>query len=201
MTGVMVLTALCAISAPPAEPVQAARPVITSQVVVEVRVYDGDTLTSAPTLVAVSGEPARIEVGGTVAATFEEPDGRHTETIPVGLTLTAVPTVLESGKIHLRLAMEHREVDTETRGNRSLTAIRSSMYETVVTCRNGETIQLGGVSTNGGEVRTGKATDEPSSGRSAKVTVTRGDRTIDVARGRFGMPIRVGQNPFAPPVR
>lgn len=102
-----------------------------------------------PTIVAMSGQEGRFLVGGKIFIPVNQALGSTTyEERTYGVGLRFVPTVLESGRINLRVAPEISEPVKEsvTAGTAaSLPAFKSSLVSTTVQMAEGENLVIGGL--------------------------------------------------------
>lgn len=102
-----------------------------------------------PTIVAMSGQEGRFLVGGKIFIPVNQALGSTTyEERSYGVGLRFVPTVLESGRINLRVAPEISEPVKEsvTAGtSASLPAFKSSLVSTTVQMAEGENLVIGGL--------------------------------------------------------
>ena len=102
-----------------------------------------------PTIVAMSGQEGRFLVGGKIFIPVNQALGSTTyEERSYGVGLRFVPTVLESGRINLRVAPEVSEPVKEsvTAGTKdSLPAFKSSYVSTTVQMAEGENLVIGGL--------------------------------------------------------
>ena len=102
-----------------------------------------------PTIVAMSGQEGRFLVGGKIFIPVSQALGSTTyEERTYGVGLRFVPTVLESGRINLRVAPEISEPVKEsvTAGTTtSLPAFKSSLVSTTVQMAEGENLVIGGL--------------------------------------------------------
>ncbi len=102
-----------------------------------------------PTIVAMSGQEGRFLVGGKIFIPVNQALGSTTyEERTYGVGLRFVPTVLESGRINLRVAPEISEPVKEsvTAGtSASLPAFKSSLVSTTVQMAEGENLVIGGL--------------------------------------------------------
>ena len=102
-----------------------------------------------PTIVAMSGQEGSFLVGGKIFIPVNQALGSTTyEERTYGVGLRFVPTVLESGRINLRVAPEISEPVKEsvTAGTKdSLPAFKSSYVSTTVQMAEGENLVIGGL--------------------------------------------------------
>ncbi len=102
-----------------------------------------------PTIVAMSGQEGRFLVGGKIFIPVNQALGSTTyEERTYGVGLRFVPTVLETGRINLRVAPEISEPVKEsvTAGTAaSLPAFKSSLVSTTVQMAEGENLVIGGL--------------------------------------------------------
>ena len=102
-----------------------------------------------PTIVAMSGQEGRFLVGGKIFIPVSQALGSTTyEERTYGVGLRFVPTVLDSGRINLRVAPEISEPVKEsvTAGTTtSLPAFKSSLVSTTVQMAEGENLVIGGL--------------------------------------------------------
>lgn len=102
-----------------------------------------------PTIVAMSGQEGRFLVGGKIFIPVNQALGSTTyEERTYGVGLRFVPTVLESGRINLKVAPEISEPVKEsvTAGTAaSLPAFKSSYVSTTVQMGEGENLVIGGL--------------------------------------------------------
>ena len=102
-----------------------------------------------PTIVAMSGQEGRFLVGGKIFIPVNQALGSTTyEERTYGVGLRFVPTVLESGRINLKVAPEISEPVKEsvTAGTAaSLPAFKSSYVSTTVQMAEGENLVIGGL--------------------------------------------------------
>lgn len=102
-----------------------------------------------PTIVAMSGQEGRFLVGGKIFIPVNQALGSTTyEERTYGVGLRFVPTVLESGRINLKVAPEISEPVKEsvTAGTTaSLPAFKSSFVSTTVQMGEGENLVIGGL--------------------------------------------------------
>ena len=101
-----------------------------------------------PNLTALSGEVARFHAGGEIPITSAVSTGGGTaENVdfrPFGVRLEFVPTVLEHGKINLRILSEVSEIDP-TITVLGIPGFTSRRAETVVELRDGQSFTLAGL--------------------------------------------------------
>lgn len=102
-----------------------------------------------PTIVAISGQEGSFLVGGKIFIPVNQALGSTTyEERTYGVGLRFLPTVLESGRINLRVAPEISEPVKEsvTAGTKdSLPAFKSSFVSTTVQMNAGENLVIGGL--------------------------------------------------------
>ena len=102
-----------------------------------------------PTLVAVSGEPAKFHAGGE----FPVPVARDKDTISVtwkqfGVSVAFTPQVMSEGNISLRVLAEVSELSTQgavTTGGVTLPALQLRRAETVVEMASGSSLAMAGL--------------------------------------------------------
>jgi pilus assembly protein CpaC len=126
--------------------------------------YGVSRILAEPTVTAISGEQAKMLVGGEIAVpasggcTFSTTGANPVCTPgitfkPYGVSLNFVPTVLSEGRISLRLATEVTEVDlssTFTYANVSVPGFRTRKNETTVELASGASIATAGLLSQGG---------------------------------------------------
>lgn len=122
----------------------------TENLKVEAQRKDGWVkILAEPTIVAMSGQEGRFLVGGKIFIPVNQALGSTTyEERTYGVGLRFVPTVLESGRINLRVAPEISEPVKEsvTAGTAaSLPAFKSSLVSTTVQMAEGENLVIGGL--------------------------------------------------------
>ena len=122
----------------------------TDNLKVEAQRKDGWVkILAEPTIVAMSGQEGRFLVGGKIFIPINQALGSTTyEERTYGVGLRFVPTVLESGRINLRVAPEISEPVKEsvTAGTAaSLPAFKSSLVSTTVQMAEGENLVIGGL--------------------------------------------------------
>lgn len=122
----------------------------TNNIKVEAERKDGWVkILAEPTIVAMSGQEGRFLVGGKIFIPVNQALGSTTyEERTYGVGLRFVPTVLESGRINLKVAPEISEPVKEsvTAGTAaSLPAFKSSYVSTTVQMGEGENLVIGGL--------------------------------------------------------
>lgn len=122
----------------------------TQGVKIEAQRRDGWVkILAEPTIVAMSGQEGRFLVGGKIFIPVNQALGSTTyEERSYGVGLRFVPTVMESGRINLRVAPEISEPVKEsvTAGTKdSLPAFKSSYVSTTVQMAEGENLVIGGL--------------------------------------------------------
>lgn len=122
----------------------------TENIKIEAERKDGWVkILAEPTIVAMSGQEGRFLVGGKIFIPVNQALGSTTyEERTYGVGLRFVPTVLESGRINLKVAPEISEPVKEsvTAGTAaSLPAFKSSFVSTTVQMGEGENLVIGGL--------------------------------------------------------
>ena len=122
----------------------------TNNIKIEAERKDGWVkILAEPTIVALSGQEGRFLVGGKIFIPVNQALGSTTyEERTYGVGLRFVPTVLESGRINLKVAPEISEPVKEsvTAGTAaSLPAFKSSYVSTTVQMGEGENLVIGGL--------------------------------------------------------
>ncbi|QDS98973.1 pilus assembly protein N-terminal domain-containing protein [Adhaeretor mobilis] len=99
-----------------------------------------------PTVVAVSGRPAKFHVGGEVFfALSNGVAGNSVESEEFGTTVDFVPIVLGNGRIRLEVRPEISEIDLSGQVPGSLFTTKTSLVDTGVEMNAGQTLALAGL--------------------------------------------------------
>ena len=99
-----------------------------------------------PTVVAVSGRPAKFHVGGEVFFSISNGvAGNSVESEEFGTTVDFVPIVLGNGRIRLEVRPEISEIDLSGQIPGSLFTTKTSLVDTGVEMNAGQTLALAGL--------------------------------------------------------
>src|SRR5262249_38450238 len=119
------------------------------------------TTLAEPTLVALSGETASFLAGGEFPiATTSGLNGTQIEFKEYGVSLAFTPTVLEGGRISMRIRPEVSQLTSEgaiTLNNIQIPALPPRRAETTVELGSGQSFMIGGLLSNSGNNSISKA--------------------------------------------
>ncbi|MBS1180625.1 MAG: outD [Proteobacteria bacterium] len=96
-----------------------------------------------PNVTAISGQPAKVVVGGEIPYTLVSDNGNSVNFKEYGVILKFTPVVLTSGRISLNINTEVSDIDTSL--NSSVPAIKKRGAETTVEVPSGGAIAIGGL--------------------------------------------------------
>ncbi len=96
-----------------------------------------------PNVTAISGQPAKVVVGGEIPYTLVSDNGNSINFKEYGVILKFTPVVLSSGRISLNINTEVSDIDTSL--NSTVPAIKKRGAETTVEVPSGGAIAIGGL--------------------------------------------------------